>query len=634
MKNSNRVSSISFKGLIACFMAAFILSAGVFTISSTFCVNDARAAITNDPMYSHNTEHVSTPAPPSTVASADTSSKKGGGGGSIFTTISSKMWKAVGGLRNIAYVIAGFGLVAFTFGAIFNKISWKHFGNIMISLFILSIMTPLIEWIAYGEGAKNKLTFGYKYVAPGDHASLEAESSCEEAGNCPNEEKNNTQTQNCEETCQGQCFEGECQPCPSDTPFDPETKTCQLPEVEVTPEEQEENLEDLKRDCYEGGGTYDEAAKKCNYEQEADVVNDPCQGLKDEKYDKCSNAKAEPEKPGSCPAEEPKCEGGYQSKEEACAGKEGKDKKACEKEVDKHNKEVNKAYKDEKKAYDKEQKEIAKDKYESRKGDIAPGKEVNCDGLSSSQCSSLQNKQKRADEKQAKKDQKDGIEQRYNDAMKACHGDPDCEKDAKKTKRQETNAMNKQNFNNFMNKTNDLIKESSKRIDNARGMISNGVTAVNNITKGIGNATNAIHDIERGAKAIGSAGSAHEVFSGLQSMVHGTGALASTTGSTIGSVTSNLSSSANNAQDLFSSREQRTQNDYDRSHGNATNAFSGAMDKTSSEAYHTGYSLSETADNASSSLNSADMLAGQYDSAKRGAEEMLGTIDKSANSFK
>ena len=69
--------------------------------------------------------------------------------------------------------------------------------------------------------------------------------------------------------------------------------------------------------------------------------------------------------------------------------------------------------------------------------------------------------------------------------MKACHGDPDCEKDAKKTKRQETNAMNKQNFDNFMNKTNNAIKETTQRIDNAKGMISSGVTAVNNITKGI-----------------------------------------------------------------------------------------------------------------------------------------------------
>lgn len=628
--NSNKISNISFKGLIACFMTAFILSAGIFTISSTFCANDARAAITNDPMYSHNTEHVSTPAPPSTVASANTSSKKGGGS-SIFTTISSKMWKAVGGLRNIAYVIAGFGMIAFTFGAIFNKISWKHFANIMISLFILSIMTPLIEWIAFGEGVQNKLTFGYKYVAPGDHASLEAESSCEENGNCPNEEKNDSQTQNCEETCQGQCLNGECQPCPSDTPYDAETKTCMLPEVEATPEE---NLEDLKRDCYENGGTYDEAAKKCDYGQEADVVNDPCQGLKDEKYEKCANAKAAPEKPGGCPAEEPKCEGGYQSKDEVCAGTEGKEKKACEKEVDKHNKEVNKAYKDEQKAYDKEQKEIAKDKYEARKDDIKPGQEVNCDGLSASQCSSLQNKQNRADEKQAKKDQKDGIEQRYNDAMKACHGDPDCEKEAKKAKRQETNAMNKQNFNDFMNKTNSAIAETTQRIDNARGVISGGISAVNNVTKGIDYATNAIHVIEKGAKTIGSAESAHDVFSGLQSMIQGTGALASTTGSTIGSVTSNLSSSANNAQDLFASKDQRTQNQENRSHGNATNAFSGAMDTTSSEAYHAGYSASETMDNVSSSLNSADMLAGQYDSAERGAEDLLRTIDNSANSFK
>ncbi len=54
------------------------------------------------------------------------------------------------GLRNSGYMIAGFGLIFFSFMAIFNKISWKTLAYIMLSCFILSVMFGVITYIAKG----------------------------------------------------------------------------------------------------------------------------------------------------------------------------------------------------------------------------------------------------------------------------------------------------------------------------------------------------------------------------------------------------------------------------------------------------------------------------------------------------
>lgn len=56
------------------------------------------------------------------------------------------------GLRDSGYLIAGFGLIVFSFMAIFNKISWKNLAYIMLSCFVLSIMFAAVNYIAEGGG--------------------------------------------------------------------------------------------------------------------------------------------------------------------------------------------------------------------------------------------------------------------------------------------------------------------------------------------------------------------------------------------------------------------------------------------------------------------------------------------------
>src|SRR5574344_618490 len=50
------------------------------------------------------------------------------------------------GLKQSGYLIAGLGLIAFSVAAIFNKISWKTLAYIMVSCFLLTFLTAVVEY--------------------------------------------------------------------------------------------------------------------------------------------------------------------------------------------------------------------------------------------------------------------------------------------------------------------------------------------------------------------------------------------------------------------------------------------------------------------------------------------------------
>lgn len=75
-----------------------------------------------------------------------------------FKLIACKAATTLEDLRIIVYVIAGFGLIAFAFAAIFGKISFKHLSQIAIGLFLVSMTAPFIEYFV-GSGT-DKLVYG------------------------------------------------------------------------------------------------------------------------------------------------------------------------------------------------------------------------------------------------------------------------------------------------------------------------------------------------------------------------------------------------------------------------------------------------------------------------------------------
>ena len=85
-------------------------------------------------------------------------------GGNVFLLIACKATTTLADLRVIAYIISGFGMVALAYAAIFGTLNWKHLANIGIGLFLLSMMTPFIEYFTTGKD--NTLRFG-KYLPAG-----------------------------------------------------------------------------------------------------------------------------------------------------------------------------------------------------------------------------------------------------------------------------------------------------------------------------------------------------------------------------------------------------------------------------------------------------------------------------------
>ena len=98
----------------------------------------------------------------------------------IFKYIAFKAMTTLADVRVIVYTLAGFGLIAFAFAAIFNKISWKHLANLCIALFILSMMTPFISYFTQDNGAQisygNYLPAGFTNISGSD---VDAAANCD-----------------------------------------------------------------------------------------------------------------------------------------------------------------------------------------------------------------------------------------------------------------------------------------------------------------------------------------------------------------------------------------------------------------------------------------------------------------------
>ncbi|MBR3676721.1 MAG: TrbC/VirB2 family protein [Alphaproteobacteria bacterium] len=85
------------------------------------------------------------------IALFATSGAYADGGGDIFGKLADKAWTVGAGLREAGFIIAGLGLIVFSFMAIFNKISWKTLAYIMMSTFILTATVAVINYVSDGK---------------------------------------------------------------------------------------------------------------------------------------------------------------------------------------------------------------------------------------------------------------------------------------------------------------------------------------------------------------------------------------------------------------------------------------------------------------------------------------------------
>jgi len=87
----------------------------------------------------------------------------------IFNYLACRITVLVADLRAIVYVLAGFGMIAFAYGAIIGKINFKQLAYMGIGLFILSMTTSFIEYFVFNDGV-SRLQFGSTYLEDGNHA--------------------------------------------------------------------------------------------------------------------------------------------------------------------------------------------------------------------------------------------------------------------------------------------------------------------------------------------------------------------------------------------------------------------------------------------------------------------------------
>ena len=100
-------------------------------------------------------------------------------------------------LRLLAYIMSGFGIIVFSYGAIFNKINWKHFSYIAVSLFLLSVMGSFIQYFSGDKTAATKL--GYGNHMSGGYSQISGSTgggSAVSSSDIPNVNVGNTSTAN------------------------------------------------------------------------------------------------------------------------------------------------------------------------------------------------------------------------------------------------------------------------------------------------------------------------------------------------------------------------------------------------------------------------------------------------------
>ncbi len=89
----------------------------------------------------------------------------GEGDADIWGTLATKAGIVGGGLTGVGYIIAGLGLIIFSFMAIFNKIKWSTLAYIMMSTFVLSAMVFVIKMMQ--DGGDSSWIGGVDYSTSG-----------------------------------------------------------------------------------------------------------------------------------------------------------------------------------------------------------------------------------------------------------------------------------------------------------------------------------------------------------------------------------------------------------------------------------------------------------------------------------
>lgn len=69
-------------------------------------------------------------------------------GADLMTKASEKVSNVFENVRNIIFILGGFGLVGVAFAAVFGKINWKWFAALAVGLAILAAANAIVQYAA------------------------------------------------------------------------------------------------------------------------------------------------------------------------------------------------------------------------------------------------------------------------------------------------------------------------------------------------------------------------------------------------------------------------------------------------------------------------------------------------------
>lgn len=183
----------------------------------------------------------------------------------VLQTVRDKAASFIKSLRPLIFILAGFGLIGFAFGAIFGKISWKWFAHIAIGLFLVANVGLFIDYFATRSGAAGQYAqdLGYgKYLdASGGYTPTNGSSSDPQSQKTPSESgdgQDNSSSENADSTCV------------------PGTGTgCEKNYFENVNEDLLNPNQDLAmQNCSMKGGVWNSALKRCEEKGTAEEIND------------------------------------------------------------------------------------------------------------------------------------------------------------------------------------------------------------------------------------------------------------------------------------------------------------------------------------------------------------------------